>query len=98
MSRNASLQRRIFTTALAVLAMLVLASATATAVEPRPSVGDKIYDVTVLRPFGLVRTVLGVPFLVVAYPFSLAADSDEVVDRTVKDPFEDTFQRKLGDI
>jgi hypothetical protein len=62
-----------------------------------PTAATMAYDLVVLRPLGLVQTVVGGAFFTVFYPVSLVTGgSDHVIDYCVKSPFEQTFQRPLG--
>jgi hypothetical protein len=77
------------------------AAATETAVtRTGPSVGSKIYDCLVLRPFGFVATLIGGALFVPAALLSLpgGADSVDIAWQTfVGSQVKDTFKRPLGD-
>jgi len=65
----------------------------------RPTVGQKIFDATVLRPLSFIQTVVGVAFFIPAYPVSLVTGgSDHVVEFCVTDPVDRTFRRPLGEL
>ena len=60
---------------------------------------DIVVDVVALRPIGIVSTIFGSAFFVVSLPFAAITNSiDTSFDLLVKDPFEYTFKRPLGDI
>ena len=63
-----------------------------------PSGAMMIFDVIMVRPIGIVATVVGSVFYVVSLPFSLLGEnSDEASQALVKDPAAYTFSRPLGD-
>ena len=63
-----------------------------------PSGSMMLYDVCLVRPIGIVATVVGSVFYVISLPFSLMGNnSDEAVQALVKDPADYTFSRPLGD-
>jgi len=74
---------------------------TETATTPTgPSVGSKIFDCMVLRPFGFAATLIGgalfVPAAALSWPGG--AESVDVAWQTfVVSQVEDTFKRPLGD-
>lgn len=62
-----------------------------------PSAAELITDVVIVRPLGIVATVVGAVFYVIALPFSLPSGSaDQAAEALVKDPAKYTFQRPLG--
>lgn len=70
--------------------------------RPEPVLGDRgadmAVDLIVVRPLGLVGTVLGAAGFVVALPFTLPSGSAaETAREWVGRPFEYTFNRPLGD-
>ena len=72
----------------------------AQATSSGPSVGSKIFDCAVLRPFGFAATIVGgalfVPAVVLASPSG--ADSIQTAwEHFVVTPVEDTFKRPLGE-
>ena len=84
-------------------ALLVTSAARAEGPETGRSgverVGAQTWDLVVLRPLGLVQTVVGAAFFAVAYPVSLVTGgSDHVVDYCIKSPVEQTFTRPLGEL
>jgi hypothetical protein len=63
-----------------------------------PMVGERAFDVVVLRPFGAAQLILGSAFFVVIGPLSWPGGGfDEALDMFVQAPFDNTFTRKLGD-
>lgn len=59
---------------------------------------DMVVDAVVMRPLGLVATVIGTVLTVVALPFTLPSGSVEASARElIVKPAEYTFQRPLGD-
>jgi hypothetical protein len=58
-----------------------------------------VVDALLLRPLGIVATVVGAAVCVVSLPFSAAAgNTDEACQKLVKEPAGYTFQRPLGEI
>ena len=63
-----------------------------------PSGGAMMYDMVVLRPVGVVATVIGSAFWLVSLPFSAAGDNvGTATEKLVKDPAAFTFKRPLGE-
>ena len=63
----------------------------------KPNVATISWDLLVLRPLGLVQTVVGVGFFAVFYPIALVTGgSDHVLDYCIVDPGKQTFTRRLG--
>ena len=63
-----------------------------------PSGGEMIYDAVIIRPLGLVATVVGMAFFVVSLPFSaLTGSVDAAGEKLVSDPGKYTFKRPLGE-
>lgn len=59
---------------------------------------DMLVDALVVRPLGLVGTVLGAAVTVVTLPFTLPTSSaDEAAQYMIVAPAEYTFNRPLGD-
>lgn len=59
---------------------------------------DMVVDAVVMRPLGLVGTVLGAVVTVVTLPFTLPSGSaDEAAQYMIVEPAEYTFNRPLGD-
>jgi hypothetical protein len=69
------------------------------------SMGDKIFDASVLRPLGTVKLVVGLVALIpasVLYTFRMPFDSDtgvyrEAADMLVVEPANYVFRRPLGE-
>lgn len=56
-----------------------------------------VIDALILRPMGVVGTVIGTVAFVVTLPISLlAGNAGEAADKMVVEPFEYTFMRPLG--
>lgn len=63
-----------------------------------PGGGAMVYDFLVVRPIGLVATVIGSAFWVVSLPFSASGDNfDTATKKLVKEPAAYTFKRPLGE-
>ena len=63
-----------------------------------PSGAMMIFDFILVRPIGIVATVVGSVFYVVSLPFSLLGDNaGEAGQALVKDPAAYTFSRPLGE-
>ena len=63
-----------------------------------PGGGAMMYDMVVLRPIGLVATVIGSAVWLVSLPFSAAGDNvGTATEKLVKDPAAFTFIRPLGE-
>lgn len=90
-------------TAAVILTALTLSLATpASAQEHGPVTGDRgsdmAVDLVVVRPLGIVATVVGAAGFVLALPFTLPSGSaGETAREWVAQPFEYTFDRPLGD-
>lgn len=64
----------------------------------KPGGGDMMWDAAVVRPVGIVATVIGSAFWVISLPFTLLADDvDSATEKLVKDPARYTFKRPLGE-
>lgn len=92
---------RTLTTGVAVIALTALPLA-AIAQHDDTISGDRatdmVVDVVVMRPLGLVSTVLGAALTVVALPFTIPSGSVEASARElIVKPAEYTFKRPLGD-
>lgn len=62
-----------------------------------PSAGAMAVDALLVRPLGLVATVLGTGLFIVSLPFSLTGMNVEKADqRLIVEPARYTFQRPLG--
>lgn len=83
---------------LLVLAML-FSPAPAFAASSDIDATDVVIDTIILRPLGIVSTVLGSAFFVVSLPFAVITGSvGTSYEVLVKDPFVYTFRRPLGEI
>lgn len=87
----------------AVLALALVVMPLSAAAQPdEPVTGDRaadmVLDAVVMRPLGLVATVLGAALTVVALPFTIPSGSVEASARElIVRPAEYTFKRPLGD-
>jgi hypothetical protein len=63
-----------------------------------PSGDAMLYDTLVMRPAGLVATVVGSVFWLISLPFSAAGGNvDTATEKLVKEPAAYTFKRPLGE-
>lgn len=81
---------------------LVVMPLSAAARQDEPVTGDRaadmVLDAVVMRPLGLVATVLGTALTVVALPFTIPSGSVKASAREmIVRPAEYTFKRPLGD-
>lgn len=89
--------------ALAACVALAAAPAAAQGVSPSDPVlgdpaADMVADLLIVRPLGLVGTVIGAAGFVLALPFTVPSGSVGDTGQTlVVRPFEYTFNRPLGD-
>jgi ABC-type uncharacterized transport system permease subunit len=81
---------------------MTFASAAGAAVigdDEQVTAGKMAADALIVRPLGLVATVLGSVLFVVSLPFSaLGGNIHEVGQRLVVDPALFTFKRPVGDL
>ena len=62
------------------------------------SAGAMAADLLLIRPLGIVATVVGTAIFIVALPFSaLGGNTKEASQKLVVDPVKFTFKRALGD-
>ena len=90
----------VFTVIVALIAVPFATSALAQEYfEAREPSGDAmLYDTIVLRPVGLIATVVGSAFWLISLPFSAAGDNvDVATKKLVKEPAKFTFKRPLGE-
>ncbi|UCF92323.1 MAG: hypothetical protein JSW39_29330 [Desulfobacterales bacterium] len=87
-----------------VIAMLVLVPLHSTAFAEEyfeaedPSAGSMMFDFVFVRPVGMASVVVGSVFYVVALPFAaLGGNADMAGEKLVKEPFNYTFSRPLGE-
>jgi hypothetical protein len=85
-----------------LLILALAAPGSVPADDPNTISGDKgtdmLVDALVMRPLGLVGTVLGAAVTVVTLPFTLPTGSaDEAAQYMIVEPAEYTFNRPLGD-
>jgi hypothetical protein len=73
---------------------------TAAATDNGPSVGSKIFDCAVLRPFGFATILVGGALFVPAAVLAAPSGADNIRtawEHFVAAPVENTFERPLGD-
>jgi hypothetical protein len=91
--------------ALAAASFLTLATSAAQAedyadsISSAPSGGAMAFDLVVVRPLGVVATVVGTVLFVAALPIALFTwDVKSPAERLVVEPARFTFARDLGDM
>lgn len=89
--------------ALFVTAALLSASALASdggrgGIDDRPSAGAMAFDLLLVRPLGLVSTVLGTGLFILQLPFDIGQDDGVKApfEKLVAEPARFTFTRPLG--
>lgn len=84
--------------ALSLYTGLVTADEYQDALEGKPSAGAMAFDLLLVRPVGLVATVLGAGLFVVQIPLSLIQGTppSDPAQKLVVEPAEFTFKRPLG--
>jgi hypothetical protein len=66
-------------------------------IRREPTGAEMLFDATIVRPMGLVGTVVGAAAWVVSLPFTLPSHSTErAAKQLVAKPAEFTFKRPLG--
>jgi len=61
------------------------------------SAESMVFDVTLVRPLGIVGIVVGTGAFILSLPFSaLGSNTDEAFERLMADPVRYTFKRPLG--
>ena len=81
-----------------VLLLMAMSAAQADDTVSGDRATDMVVDVVVMRPLGLVATVLGTALTVVALPFTIPSGSvGESAQAFIVKPAEYTFKRPLGD-
>ncbi len=79
--------------------VMLFSSAPAFAASSDIDAVDIIFDTVALRPLGMVSTAFGSAFFVVSLPFAAITGSvGKSYELLVKDPFDYTFRRPLGQI
>ena len=88
---------------LAAVLLFIWAASPALAAEKQYIAGEDrnapsmMFDLVLLRPLGLVATVVGTAFFVVSLPFSvLGGNTGEAAKKLVVEPAKYTFSRPLG--
>lgn len=85
-----------------VIAALLLISSPAYAQgssdKENPDSGKMAFDLLLMRPFGMIATVLGSAAFVVSLPFSfMGGNVEPAYEKMIEDPASYTFNRPLGD-
>jgi len=82
-----------------LIMVMLFSSAPAFAASSDIDAVDVVIDTAILRPLGIVSTVLGSAFFIVSLPFAAITSSvGTSYEVLVKDPFVYTFRRPLGQI
>lgn len=83
---------------LALSSQLALASEYGGDIEGAPSAGAMAFDLVIVRPVGLVATVLGAGLFVLQLPLSMIQGEppSDPAKKLVVEPARYTFQRPLG--
>ena len=91
-----TVQAGLLALALAVMPLAAVAQQNGTVSGDKAT--DMVVDAVVVRPLGLVATVIGTVLTVAALPFTLPSGSVEASARQlIVRPAEYTFKRPLGD-
>jgi hypothetical protein len=96
---NQSLRRAVMTiSCMALMAGSVTAMARDDFASDDTDSGGMLADLVFVRPLGLVGTVIGTAVFLVALPFTVPSRSvEKTANAFVANPFEYTFNRRLGD-
>ena len=90
------LARRLVTLLLVWMVLAVLAApahAEAGRLRAANQFGRTAFDALILRPLGLVQTLVSATFFLVAYPVSLlTGGSDDVIEICIEQPIAQTFR------
>ena len=82
-----------------LVTVMLFSAAPAFASSSDVDAADIVIDTAFLRPLGIASTVFGSAFFVVSLPFSaITSTVGRSFDLLVKEPFEYTFRRPLGEI
>ncbi len=92
---------RQFTIFFVIAALLFIPSAALAqgmSVKENPDSGKMAFDLLLMRPFGMIATVLGSAAFVVSLPFSfMGGNIEPAYEKMIEDPASYTFNRPLGD-
>lgn len=92
------LNRRAMQAGLVARVLLAANPAWSATAPEAPSAATMGFDAVVVRPLGLLATVLGTGLFVVSLPFAaLGHNTDQIGKRLVVEPAQYTFARPLGD-
>ena len=82
-----------------LLALMIMLTSSAVFAKDKPSAGNIIGDMVLLRPIGLCTIVIGTAFFIVTLPIAATSQSTKQTAQVlVADPFKFTFTRPLGEI
>ncbi len=98
--RNFTRSFVIFISIIALIFTAFSPSAFAQGVETddEANAGEIVFDVMLIRPFGLLATTIGSLAFLVALPFSaMTGQTEAVYEKMVVAPAEFTFTRPIGD-
>lgn len=86
--------------ALALCSSLAVADEYGDDISGTPSAGAMAFDLLIVRPVGLVATVLGTGLFVLSLPLSLVQGEppSDPAKKLVVEPARYTFQRPLGEM
>jgi hypothetical protein len=65
----------------------------------KPSAEEMLFDVLLVRPLGLMTTIMGIGFFTVSLPFSVTGgNTGDVFGELVAGPAAFTFSRPVGEL
>lgn len=80
-------------------AMIFMFSSAAVFAKEKPEAEEVIGDIAILRPLGFCSFVFGTVVFIVALPAAIVTKStEETAEVLVKEPFDYTFKRPLGEM
>lgn len=81
-----------------ILLLTVSLSTTSLSAKDLPTSGEMVIDLVLARPLGIVATVIGTSFFIIATPFTLLSGTwKQSGKKLVLYPAKYTFTRGLGD-
>ena len=82
-----------------VLCLFTPAFASSTVDNNNPSAEEMLFDVFLVRPLGLMTTIVGTGFFAVSLPFSImGGNTGDVFGELVAGPAAFTFSRPVGEL
>jgi len=67
--------------------------------DDKPSAEEMLVDVFLVRPIGIITSVMGTGFFIVSLPFSfLGGNTVDVFNELVAGPITFTFKRPVGEL